>query len=298
MKKLAASCFVMGGVACALALCAAQAQAATLFTYNGFSNTSGLTLIGNTTTASTIDGAVLRLTTAGTGESGAAYSTLPVTLGANNTFSTMFQFRFTNPGGIDPADGITFLLAANPSGLGTSGVGLGYAGVPNSVAIEFDTYNNGAGDGNSSNHVGIDTGGNLTDSSLTNVYGNPSCGFANGIPAQNPNTAAGCLSNGHLWTANISYNGSNLTVTLLDPAEMSSFTAINGAAINLASILGTNTAFVGFTAGTGAGFENHDIVNWQFANTAQITGVPEPATPLLLGTGLLALAWLAGKRAV
>jgi uncharacterized protein (TIGR03437 family) len=74
---------------------------------------------------------------------------------------------------------------------------------------------------------------------------------------------------GDLWTANISYNGSNLTVIVTDPAEASSFTAINNYPINLASLLGQNTAYVGFTAGTGGGWENHDIVNWTFANTVQ-----------------------------
>lgn len=77
---------------------------------------------------------------------------------------------------------------------------MGYQGVSGkSVAIEFDTFDNtgyglGDDDGNSSNHVSIDTNGSLTNTDLTNVYGNPSCGFANGTPAQNPNTAAGCMS--------------------------------------------------------------------------------------------------------
>ena len=77
------------------------------------------------------------------------------------------------------------------------------------------------------------------------------------------------MSNGHLWTVNINYDGSKLTVTLTDPAQGSSFTAINGYAINLASLLGQNTAYVGFTGGTGNGYENQDIVTWTFANTAQ-----------------------------
>ena len=254
----------------------------TLFSYSAFASTTGLTLVGNAATTSTTDGTVLRLTPATSGQSGAAYSTTPVTLGNNATFSTQFQFRFTNPGGWDPADGITFVLGTSTTGLGAGGVGMGYQGVSGkSVAIEFDTFNNtgyglGNNDGNSSNHVSIDTNGNLTNTDLTNVYGNGSCGFTNGNPAQNSYTVAGCMSNGHLWTANISYDGSNLTVTLTDPAEGSSFTAINAYPINLASTLGQNTAYVGFTAGTGSGWENHDIVNWTFANTAQI-----PATGAL-----------------
>ncbi|MGB7720566.1 MAG: BACON domain-containing carbohydrate-binding protein [Bryobacteraceae bacterium] len=244
----------------------------TQFTYNGFASTAGLTMVGNAATVSTSDGTVLRLTPATGNQSGAAYNTTPVTLGNNATFSTQFQFRFSNQGGTEPADGIVFVLGTSTKGLGGLGVGMGYQGVSgNSFGIEFDTYNNtgfglGNDDGNSSNHVSIDTNGNLTNTDLTNVYGNQTCVFATGT---NSNTAAGCMSNGDLWTVNISYNGSNLTVTLTDPAKGSSFTAINNYPINLASVLGQNTAYVGFTSGTGAGWENHDIVNWTFANTTQ-----------------------------
>jgi uncharacterized protein (TIGR03437 family) len=254
------------------------------FTYSGFASTAGLTLVGNAATTSTSDGKVLRLTPATGNQSGAAYSTTPVTLGNNAAFSTQFQFRFTNPGGWNPADGITFVLGTSTTGLGAGGVGMGYQGVGGkSVGIEFDTYNNAAlgigdNDGNSSNHVSIDTNGVLTNTDLTNVYNNGSCGFANGTPPQNPHTVAGCMSNGDLWTANIVYDGSNLTVTLTDPAEPASFTAINSYPINLASALGQNTAYVGLTSGTGAGWENHDIVNWTFSNTPQL-----PCTYLVNG---------------
>jgi hypothetical protein len=288
--------FIAGILACAVIVCAHEAQGALLFNYPNFSSTAGLTLVGNAGTVSTSDGTVLRVTGANFSESGAAYSTSAVTLGSNATFSTAFQFRFTNPGGIDPADGITFVLAASPTGLGVGGGGIGYQGVPNSVAIELDTYNNGSGDGNSSNHVGIDTGGNLNDLNLTNVYGNGSCGFASGSPPQNPNTAPGCMSNGNVWTVNISYDGSNLTATLKDSAEATTFVALNSVPINIASFLGTDTAFVGFTSGTGSGLENHDILNWQFANTATLPGVPEPASILLMGTGLLLVGRLAHRR--
>ena len=269
------------------------------FTYNGFGNPAGLTFAGSATTAVTGDGTVLRLTSAGFGESGAAYSTTAFTLGASDTFSSQFQFRFTNAGGIDPADGITLVLAASPTGLGGSGGGLGYTGVPNSVAIEFDTYNNvfGLPTDASSNHVAIDTNGVLTDLALSNVYGNGSCGFTNGFPAQNSNTVPGCMSNGDLWTATVTYDGTNLNVSLLDPAMGSTFNAITNYPIDIASLLGTNNAFVGFTAGTGSGVENHDIVNWEFANTATLP-TPEPNSLLLVGTGLLALMAITWRRKV
>ena len=285
------------------ALFGLAAANAAQFTYNGFSNTAGLTLVGDAATAVTSDGTVLRVTPATGSQSGAVYSTSAFTLGASATFSTQFQFRFTDPGAWDPADGITFVLAASPSGLGSGGVGMGYAGVPNSVAIEFDTYNNagfglGDNDGNSSNHVSIDTDGNLTNTALANVYGNGSCGFANGNPPQNPQSADGCMSNGHLWTVNMSYNGSDLTVSLRDPSESADFVAINSYPINIASYLGTNNAYVGFTAGTGAGWENHDILNWTFANTAQLppSSVPEPDSLTLLAAGVLMLAGFGASR--
>ena len=262
-------------------------------TYNGFGSTAGLTFAGDAGTTTTSDGTVLRLTPATFSQSGAAYSTSPFTLGAGDTFSTQFQFRFTDAGGVvgSPADGITFVLAASTTGLGTAGGGMGYQGVPSSVAIEFNTYHNCCFDSNSSNHVAIDTNGILTNLALTNVYGIQTCDFG----ATTPHTAAGCMSNGHLWTAKISYDGSNLNVSLLDPAEGLAFNAITNYPINVASFLGTNSAFVGFTGGTGSGFENQDIVNWQFANTATLS-TPEPGSLALLGTGLLGLAILTSLR--
>jgi hypothetical protein len=275
-----------------VALFASPAYSNTI-TYNDFSSTAGLTLVGNAATAVTGDGTVLRLTPANYWQTGAAYSTSPITLGASDTFSTTFQFRITNPGGINPADGITFVLAASPTGLGNAGVGIGYAGVQNSVAIEFDTYNNtgfglGNNDGNSSNHIAIDTNGVLTNSALTNVYGVQNCNFSTGL-------GSGCMSNGDLWTVKIGYNGSALSVTAQDGTNPV-FSAISSYPINVASNLGTTSAYVGFTSGTGAGYENHDIINWQFANTTALAPVPEPETYAMLLAGLGLIGFIAYRR--
>jgi len=264
-------------------LIAIPARANVLVSFPDFTAACGspdLTCIGNAATV----GPVLRLTQAVGGESGAAYSTNPVTLGANATFSTAFQFRFSNPGGIDPADGMTFVLAAKPTGLGGSGGAMGYQGVPKSVAVEFDTYLN-TGIDLSSNHVAVDEGGQLTGLASANPYGNGSCGFANGLPIQNPNTALGCMANGDVWSVRISYDGSLLDVTVQDGANPEQ-DIIKDFPINIAAQLGTNTAFVGFTAGTAGGFENHDILNWRFANTVELAQAPEPASLALVGLGL------------
>ncbi len=250
-----------------LLLTAVPGQAGILFTYNGFSSTSGLTLVGNSAVVTTADGPVVRVSPGSTGQAGAVYSTVAVPLGGGATFSTQFTFRFTNPGGIDPADGITFVLSNNTTGLGSSGGGLGYQSAQgNSVAIEFDTYNNGGGDGNSSNHVAVDVNGVLSNTGLVNVYGISNCELG-GTYLQ-----AGCMSNGHLWTVTITYDGANLNVVLKDSAMGTSFAALTNYAINIAQILGQNTAFVGFTSATGSGFENHDVTYWAFSNSSTLTG--------------------------
>ncbi len=104
--------------AAAAGVFALQSQAGVIINYPNFSSTAGLTLVGDTTTT----GGQLEVTPGAIGQSGAAYSTTAVTLGASDTFSTQFQFQFTNAGGVDPADGITFVLAQSPAGLGPGGV--------------------------------------------------------------------------------------------------------------------------------------------------------------------------------
>jgi len=262
----------------------APAQAGIVLSYPDFTGACGTTLTCVGATA--VSGTALRVTPAAGGQSGAGYSTTGITLGPGATFSTTFQFEFTNPGGIDPADGITFVLAANPTGLGIGGGGIGYEGVPNSVAIEFDTFNNGGAD-ISSNHVAIDTNGVLTNTAAANPYGAAVCEF--------PSTylQMGCMSNGDIWTATIGYDGTNLTVVVQDAANPAQ-TVINSFAIDIASILGTTTAFVGFTSGTGSGFENHDILSWRLANDTTLAA-PEPGTFALLSAGFLGL-WRARRR--
>lgn len=285
-----------------------SARAGVIINYPGFASTSGLTLVGSAGTAATGDGTVLRVVPSGGNLAGAAYSTTAVMLGAAATFSTQFQFRLTNPGGVDPADGFTFVVAASPNGLGGAGFGMGYNGVSaNSIAVEFDTYNNGipgsslgyfSTEPNSSNHVAIDVGGALTNSSASNVYGLSSCGFPGGTPSQNA-VANGCMTDGNLWTVNIGYNGatSALSVTLFDPAKGFSFVALNNYNIDLSALLGTNTAYVGFTSSTGAGWTNHDIVNWTLTNDTSLTSqTPEPGSMFLLGSGLLGALVLRIRR--
>jgi hypothetical protein len=255
-----------------------QAQAGIVIDYPSFAAAcnpgSGLTCVGNTSVA----GTSLRLTPSAPGQAGAGYSTTAITLGAGATFSTTFQFRFTQTGGIDPADGITFVVSKATSGLGAAGGGLGYQGVGNSVAVEFDTYNNG--EVGHSNHVAVDVNGVLNNFASANPYGQVDCTTGNNI-------RQGCMSNGDIWSATINYDGTTqlLDVFLQDGAGAIQH-LISGFSIDLGTTLGTTDAFVGFTAGTGAGYENQDILNWRLANDTSLGnpnhGVPEPASLALL----------------
>jgi len=265
---------LLATAALALAAAAPQAQAALVINYANFTGACGssLSCVGS---AAVNAGGDLRVTPS-SGGSGAGYSNTAIALGAGATFSTSFQFRMNDAGGIAPADGFTFVVSQNTTNLGGAGGGLGYFGVGNSVAIEFDTFDNGE---NSSNHVALDTNGSLASLVQVNPYGVASCTFGN-------YGATGCLSNGKVWSAFINYDG---TTQLLNVSVQESGSAliqlITNYSVDIASILGTNNAFVGFTAATGAGVQNHDILNWQLANDTSIVGpgrLPEPASLALL----------------
>lgn len=272
-----------------LGACAVSAPAQTII-YNGFASSAGLTLNGNamvTAGAVPSDGTVLRLTPALYYQSGSAFSTTQVPL-TSSSFSTAFSFRITGSGGIGDedgpgADGITFTLQTFSNNTGGAGGGIGYAGIPNSVAIEFDTYNNGEISGN---HVAVDTAG-----VLSNLFAVP---------------VATRMNDGNLWYSWIDYDGNThqLEVRLAQTATRPLAPIIATSTLDIAGILGQSSAYVGFTSGTGSGYGNHDIVAWQFnGRYAPIdsidgsTGVPDTgSTALLLALGLIPLAALQVRR--
>src|SRR5262245_53077583 len=151
----------------AVLVCLAGTTAFAQVSYPNFSSTAGLTLNGAAAPVSNgIDAApVLRLARSGMFfDGGSAFTSDKVCL---STFSAVFQFRITNPGGLPDAsgqggaDGLTLTLqGAGPTALGILGGSLGYETIMPSVAIEIDTWDNGVIDAGT-NHVGIDVNGSV-----------------------------------------------------------------------------------------------------------------------------------------
>lgn len=270
------------------AACALPAMAQ--ISYPTFSSSAGLQLNGNAAVTS----GVLRLTPAAFNQAGSAFSTSAIPLASNASFSTFFQFRITNSGGIidtdgTGADGIVFVVQTVANNVGGLGGGIGYLGIPKSVGIEYDTWNNGTGYGDpDGNHVNVDFSGSFSS-------------------ASDAVSIATRMNDGGVWSSWIDYNGATglLEVRLAENSDTRPGAALISQTVDLATVLGSTNAFVGFTSGTGAAYGDHDILSWEFRNSFDpisgpgIPPVPEPATYGACGAALLGLAmcWRRRRRA-
>ena len=164
-------------------------------------------------------------------------------------FTTDFSFHLTDA----QADGFTFVIQnAGPTALGADGGGLGYSGIPQSVAIKFDLYNN-VGEG-------PDSTGLYTD------------GAAPTVPAINLTGTPINLHSGDPFAAHITYDGTDLTLTLTDSSTLGTWSY--SWPINIPSTVGGNTAYVGFTAGTGGETATQNITSWKYLPTLSTPNYP------------------------
>ena len=223
----------------------------------GFPNATGLQLNGSTK----VNANSLELTDGGSYEAGSALWTTPVNI---QSFTTNFTFQLTSA----VADGFTFTIQnAGTTALGNLGGGLGYGvdpnggttgGIAKSVAIKFDIYSNS---GEGSDSTGIFTNG----ASPTN-------------PAVSLTSSGIVLSSGDTISAQLVYNGTTLTLNLTDTVTNNTFS--QAFTINIPSTVGANTAYVGFTGGTGGGTAIQNIKTWTFTSgTTQATAATPTFTP-------------------
>jgi hypothetical protein len=220
----------------------------------GFASSQGLMILNGSTD---LDDSRLQLTDGGSSEAGSAWFYSPVNVQA---FSTTFTFQLSNP----LADGMTFAIqGVGTKALGSSGAGLGYQTIGKSIAIKFDLYSN-AGEGPDS----------------TGLY---SDGASPTVPAINLSSTAINLHSDDTMQVQLSYNGSTLTMVIEDIVTGGTYST--SWAVNIPSLVGGNTAYVGFTGGTGGNSSSQKILTWSYTpGTPQLPALAAPTFSPAAGT--------------
>jgi hypothetical protein len=193
------------------------------------------------------------------------------------TFTTDFSFQLTAA----DAEGFTFCIqGVGPTALGRAGGGLGYGadhaggsgGIPMSVAVKFDLYDN-EGEGPDS----------------TGLYVN---GAAPTVAGSIDLTGYGIdLHSGDVFNVHMSYDGSTLWETITDASTGASATLAY--TIDIPATVGGPIAYAGFTAGTGDLTATQDILNWTY--TSDNGGAPPGGAPAADGEAVRRLALPSGS---
>jgi len=170
------------------------------------------------------------------GQSGSVFYNTPMVV---SSFRTSFYFALQDPG----ADGMTFTLQGNsPQALGNGGGDLGYGGIDHSIAIKFDIYDN-AGEGESS----------------TGLYANGQDPFT---PSVNLFESGVDLKAWNNMMCTMDYDGTTLNVRIID--TMTGAFADQSYTIDIPAVIGSSTAYAGFTGGTGGLSCRPIVLNWTF----------------------------------
>jgi hypothetical protein len=278
----------------------------------------------------------VQLTVPATNEAASVWFSVPQKI--SNGFTSYFAFRMTpdqTQSSPATADGIAFVIqnaaggitgnscvetGSGPNAVGGQGGCIGYGGLDNSLALEFDTFKNAYDptDINAStynhsssyndNHIALQNCGaglanspDHTGSCLVQLLVNNALQGA--INSQLPLT----LADGNVHQVVVQYSGPteatpNLLQIFIDPAfvpETHTPTAnavpvISGiynipANLNLMNSGSANdSAYVGFTSATGAAFEQHELLVWTFTPHTPVTQqqpLSPPGTPTIFPFG-------------
>lgn len=180
------------------------------------------------------------LTDGNLNEASSTFLVNPVYIGA---FRASWIYQDIGGGG---ADGMVFVAQNSPAGnnaLGGGGGGLGFSGITPSVGLEFNIY------------------GPNTPGIALRVNG------ATGGP-YSPTTPVN-ISSGNPIAAALNYNGATLSLSLTDLVTAATFnTNFSG---DLPTLLGTNTAYVGFTGASGGVASKQIVTNFFFASLPKVS---------------------------
>ena len=227
--------------------------------FDDFASVQGLSLVGH----AVIAGKVLRLTPARRNQAGAVWfrDKQPVRSG----FETTFQFQLTHQDWFfqfHGTDGFAFVLQnSGPTALGGIGSAGGFGvtdptnprqpGIPWTVAVFFDTLRNPEEGDPSSNFIAIRANGGPSEMRwpAKRLAFTPNLGVR--------------LKDRKVHTARIVFQPPVLSV-FLD----GSLAPVLESAVDFSIATDhQGSAWVGFTASTGFGWQNHDILSWSFAGT-------------------------------
>lgn len=213
------------------------------FNYTTFAGAADLSYNGTAAVA----GGAARLTQAvGADEAGTLFHTNAIIFKDDTSFSTDFAFRVGGGDGDYGADGFTFVLQASGAGtqaLGSSGGGLGYSGIGNSLAIAFDTFQ--GGDDLGANRIQV----------LINGEG----GRVIDVPIGFDLNATAAPK--HVW---LDYDGGSNTLGIyMSEGTMKPAAPIANVTVDIPLLLG-GVGYAGFTAATGGLSNQHDILSWKF----------------------------------
>ena len=266
---------------------------------------AGFLHINNTKSAPKICSGRVRLTPSGPSKAGAMWYRSEVSVSGG--FMTTFTFQITDHSkecsvhkdqyfsqfsyrtcSVHGGDGFAFVIHNSPSAsangtiyktVGQNGGQMGFGGIPNSLAVAFDTWQNPGEDRLGVDHISIQTlGMNPNDALEKGLLGVP---------------RATTLADGNVHMAQIIYfpqlmpkyldklsASAALLPYLLDNGEqkrvgtlvvfmddgIDTDIPLLAMPINLSLVvrMPSDVAFVGFTASTGRFYEKHDILQWQW----------------------------------
>ncbi|CAI5470345.1 unnamed protein product [Closterium sp. Yama58-4] len=193
-----------------------------------------------------------------------SYQLIGDSCGRQLAFSSSFSFTLTRPAA-SGSEGFAFVVAfdATPPTTPVAG-GMGYAGMgARSVAVEFDTSMDVGNNDPDSNHVGINTGGNVTSV----VTATPKFSLNDGKPK-------------HVWIEYDPSSSGSLRVFLSSQASPRPTTPLLSARISLCEELAPSpseyTFAIGFTAASATQPQSHVVSAWTLS-TCECTSPPVSA---------------------
>jgi hypothetical protein len=174
------------------------------------------------------------------------------------------------PGGLTPGEGVVFVVQNSPQGAtiapGSSGSPLGINNVKPSLDFEINI----APTSPTAVGIAMNVNGGIGSYSSTNVFPAGLNYWSSGDPVQ--------------FTITYSTNGNNVGVTLLDLNTLVTFST--NYSVNVRALMESDTAFIGFTAATGADASQQNIGN--------VTFIGYSAAPVLsaqAAAGAVTLTW-------